>query len=227
MTTKKPGVNFDRVIVALDTPDRATAENLMGRLKGTISYFKVGPILFTLAGPSFVEWLKEQGMRVFLDLKFHDIPHVVEGACRNAALLGVDMLTVHSSGGLDMMKAARAGCEAGAASKNLQVPIVLGVTVLTSYAGRVRGRVVPLARLAKKSGLPGVVASGFEAREVRRACGQDFVIVVPGIRPAGRPKHDQRSVSSATQAFKAGADFIVIGRPIIEAEDPIQALRRL
>ena len=137
------------------------------------------------------------------------------------------MLTVHTSGGLDMMKAARAGCEEGAASKNLRVPLVLGVTVLTSYAGRVRSRVVPLARLAKKAGLPGVVASGVEAREVRRACGKDIIIVVPGIRSTGKPKQDQRAVSSAAQAFKAGADFIVVGRPVVEAADPVAALSKL
>lgn len=227
MTRKKSDSTNEKIIIALDTVDRAQAETMVHKLKGHISYFKVGPILFTLAGPSFITWLKEQGMKVFLDLKFHDIPHVVEQACRNAAVLGVDMLTVHTSGGIDMMKAARAGCESGAASKNLVVPKVLGVTVLTSYEGRVRGRVVPLARLAKKAGLPGVVASGVEARDVRRACGSNFVIVTPGIRSTGKPKQDQRAVSSAAQAFKAGANFIVVGRPIVQANDPIAALRRL
>jgi orotidine-5'-phosphate decarboxylase len=208
--------------------------------------YKINIQLFTAEGPSVVRRLGQLGPGIFLDLKFHDIPHTVSGAVSSAAgLPGVALLDVHSLGGQEMMRAAAdARDNSGAASP--QHPKLLGVTLLTSMnAGTLRSvgisgtpssRVVKLARLTKRSGLDGVVASPQEVRAIRRACGKDFLIVVPGIRPNGgtrgagggkQLKDDQARVATPTEAIRAGADYLVVGRPITAAPDPESAARTI
>jgi orotidine-5'-phosphate decarboxylase len=187
---------------------------------------KAGSQLFTAEGPRAVQKLAGLGLGVFLDLKFHDIPNTVAGSVAAAAQLpGVQMMTLHTSGGLAMMRAAR---EAVAGRKRR--PALLGVTILTSLdtpalqriglAGPASARVLALARLAKEAGLDGVVASAHEARAIRRACGPRFLIVVPGIRPANAAVGDQARVATPAEAIRAGANYLVVGRPITGAEDP-------
>lgn len=190
---------------------------------------KVGSQLFTAEGPTAIERLAALGFGIFLDLKFHDIPNTVAGAVAAAARLPkVRLLTVHASGGLKMMQAAR---EAAGTSRNR--PSLLGVTILTSldaqalrrvgFAGSPQSRALALARLAKTAGLDGVVASAREVRAIRRACGPGFLIVVPGVRPSSASRNDQARVATPSEAIRAGADYLVIGRPITEATDPRRA----
>jgi orotidine-5'-phosphate decarboxylase len=204
---------------------------LARRLRGSAELVKVGSQLFTSEGPRALQRLAGLGLGVFLDLKFHDIPNTVAGAVSAAAALpGVRMMTLHTSGGLAMMQAAR---EAVARRKNR--PALLGVTILTSLdAGALRriglsgspaARVVALARLAKEAGLDGVVASTHEARAIRRACGPRFLIVVPGIRPAAAAVNDQARVATPVEAIRAGANYLVVGRPITGASDPATAAK--
>ncbi len=220
----------DRIFVALDVDSLRTAESLLDRLAGIVTGAKIGTQLFTAAGPAAVEMATKRGFRVFLDLKFHDIPNTVAGAVREATRLGVFMLNVHASGGRAMMRAAADA--AAQASKDLALtrPICLGVTVLTSLDRRalqqelgvsvaVEAHVLQLATLAREAGLDGCVASPREIHPLRLTLGRRFVIVTPGIRPAG-PAHDQVRTASATAAVRAGADYIVIGRPITQADDP-------
>jgi len=199
------------------------------RLRGAVALFKVGSQLYTAEGPQAIKKLAGLGFEIFLDLKFHDIPNTVAGAVAAAAELpGVAMLTLHSSGGLIMMRAAR---EVVAGRKAR--PALLGVTLLTSLdsrdlrrvgmVGTPTSRVVALAQLAKQAGLDGVVASAHEAKAIRHACGSKFLIVVPGVRPAGAGAGDQARVATPAEAIRAGANYIVVGRPIIAARDPRQA----
>ena len=199
------------------------------RLRGSAGLFKVGSQLFTAEGPKVVEKVASLGFGVFLDLKFHDIPNTVSGAVAAAAeLRGVKMLTLHAAGGLAMMRAAR---EAIAAKKNR--PALLGVTILTSMdastmesvglAGTPSSRAAALARLAKEAGLDGVVTSAHEVRSIREACGPDFLIVVPGIRPASASVDDQSRIATPGDAIRAGANYLVVGRPITAATDPRKA----
>jgi orotidine-5'-phosphate decarboxylase len=199
---------------------------LARRLRGAVGLFKVGSQLFTAEGPRAVEKLAGLGFGIFLDLKFHDIPNTVAGAVAAAAgLPKVRLLTVHTLGGVAMMRAAR---EAAARKKNR--PAVLGVTILTCHdaatlrsvgiSGTPRSRALALARLAKEAGLDGVVASAHEARAIRRACGRNFLIVVPGVRPASAAVNDQSRVATPTEAIRAGADYLVVGRPITAAPNP-------
>ncbi|MGD1212619.1 MAG: orotidine-5'-phosphate decarboxylase [Candidatus Acidiferrales bacterium] len=196
------------------------------RLRGTAGLFKIGSRLFTAEGPRAVEKLAGLGFGIFLDLKFHDIPNTVAGAVAAAAdLPKVRLLTVHTLGGIAMMRAAR---EAVARKRNR--PAVLGVTVLTSLdadalrragiSGSPASRALALARLAKEAGIDGVVASAHEARAIRRACGRNFLIVVPGVRPASTSVNDQSRVATPAEAIRAGADYLVIGRPITAAANP-------
>jgi len=196
------------------------------RLRGPAGMVKVGSQLFTAEGPRVVQRLAGLGLSVFLDLKFHDIPNTVAGSVAAAAgLPGVQMMTLHTSGGLAMMRAAR---EAVAGRKRR--PVLLGVTILTSLdtaalcriglAGPASARVLALARLAKEAGLDGVVASAHEARAIRKACGPRFLIVVPGIRPAKAAVGDQTRVATPAEAIRAGANYLVVGRPITGAADP-------
>jgi orotidine-5'-phosphate decarboxylase len=222
----------DKLLVALDVDSARRALELADVLTGVAGGFKVGSRLFTLEGPGLVTQLVDRGARVFLDLKFHDIPNTVAQAVGAAVQTGAWMIDVHASGGLRMMQAAvRAGREA-ADRAGRPPPIVLGITVLTSMDDEVLretgvGRplleqVVSLARLAQAAGLQGVVASPHETQAIRRACGEHFAIVTPGIRgdSAGGDKHDQTRTMGPGEAVRAGANYLVVGRPIIAAPDP-------
>lgn len=221
-----------RVIVALDYPDARPALELAARLDPAACRLKVGKELFTAAGPQLVRQLVGKGFGVFLDLKFHDIPNTAAAACRAAAELGVWMVNVHASGGRKMMEAARA-----AVDKASHRPLLIGVTVLTSMdeAGlreigvdrSAREQVLHLAGLAQQSGLDGVVCSAQEAAELRARLGAGFALVTPGIRPAGADAGDQSRIMTPARAILAGADYLVIGRPITQAADPLAALRSI
>jgi orotidine-5'-phosphate decarboxylase len=218
------------VIVALDFPDRVSALGLADRLSPELCRLKIGKELFTRAGPDLVEELQLRGFEIFLDLKFHDIPNTVAGAVRAAADLGVWMVNVHASGGRRMMEAARA-----ALAGYQQVPLLIGVTVLTSmsnddlvelgYRETAGQRVLRLAQLAEECALDGVVCSAQEASELRRAHGEGFTLVTPGIRLAGDAAGDQRRVVTPAEAVQLGSDYLVIGRSITAAEDPLAALQ--
>lgn len=226
----------DRLIVALDVPGLPEAENLMDRLGHSVDYFKVGSQLFTACGPRIVEAIKQRGFRVFLDLKFHDIPNTVAQAARSACRMGVDMLNLHAMGGFSMMETAAAAVAAEAAGNR---PLLLGVTVLTSMdeatfqdvlgtPGRsIEEQVLHLARLSRSAGLDGVVASPHEITMLRQSLGGDFVILTPGIRPSDAPADDQRRFMTPVQAVSAGADYLVVGRPVTAAPDPASAARRI
>ncbi|MGA9884376.1 MAG: orotidine-5'-phosphate decarboxylase [Candidatus Acidiferrales bacterium] len=203
------------------------------RIRGSAGLVKVGSLLFTAEGPRAVQKLAGLGFGVFLDLKFHDIPNTVAGAVAAAAdLPGVRMMTLHTSGDVAMMRAAT---EAIAGRKNR--PALLGVTILTSMdapalrrvglSGSPGARVLALARLAKRAGLDGVVASAHEARAIRRACGPRFLIVAPGIRPAAAAANDQARVAAPADAIRAGANYLVVGRPITSAVDPAATARAI
>jgi orotidine-5'-phosphate decarboxylase len=218
----------ERLIVALDVPSVQDARQLVAATASTVSTYKIGKQLFTAAGPDFVRELVQSGHRVFLDLKFHDIPNTVASAVHSASALGVSMLTVHASGGTKMLKAA-----VDAAAESPNPPMILAVTVLTSMSdddlreigvgGRVLDQVLRLAALARNAGCPGVVASAQEARELRRELGTGFAIVTPGVRPKGTAVGDQARVVTPAGAIEAGATHIVVGRPITEAKSPAQA----
>jgi orotidine-5'-phosphate decarboxylase len=222
----------DRLIVALDVPTAAEAQRIVTTIGDAASIYKVGKQLFTAEGPQVVRDLVSSGRRVFLDLKFHDIPNTVAGAVRSACELRVAMLTVHASGGAAMLKAAS---EAARAAESR--PLLLAVTVLTSLSqrdleevgvsGTVESQVVRLASLALDQGVGGVVASAHEARELRKELGTGFRIVTPGVRPQGTDAGDQARVVTPGDAIKAGATHIVVGRPITEAKDPKGAAAKI
>ena len=216
----------ERLIVALDESSASAALQLVDRLSGHVGMFKVGKQLFTREGPGFVRDLVGRGERVFLDLKFHDIPNTVSGAIAAAVDLGVSLVNVHIAGGRKMLEAAARAVD-GSETR------LLGVTVLTSLddealaetgmSGNVETTVPKLARLALDCGAAGVVASPREIVQVRRACGDDFLIVTPGVRPAGAAPDDQARVASPGEAVRLGADYLVMGRPITQARDPAAA----
>jgi len=223
----------DRIFVALDTAEAETALALAGRLEGLVGGVKLGKQFFTAEGPAGVRRVAALGQRVFLDLKFHDIPATVSGAIEAALRLEPFMLTVHAAGGRAMMRAA---AEAAAVAGGKR-PLVVAVTVLTSLAdaelaetgiaGAAADQALRLAKLAEASGLDGVVCSPREAAMLRQALGKDFKLVVPGIRPAGAAGDDQKRVMTPREALAAGADYLVIGRPITAAADPADAARRI
>jgi orotidine-5'-phosphate decarboxylase len=223
----------EQLLVALDVDTVDDARRLADRLRGVVGGFKVGSRLFTGHGSRFVEELIGRGDRVFLDLKFHDIPNTVAGAVGAAARLGVWMVNVHASGGLDMMRAAREAADEEAAKVLQSPPLVIAVTVLTSMgettladigvAESLGDHVVRLATLAQSAALDGVVASPREIALIRAQCGERFAIVTPGIRGLADLKGDQTRTDSAQAALEAGATFIVVGRPIIAAQDPRRA----
>ena len=225
-------MNDPRIIVALDFPGAQEALALAGRLDPKLCRVKVGKELYTAAGPALVGKLQASGFGVFLDLKYHDIPSTVAAACAAAAALGVWMMNVHALGGRAMLEAARA-----ALPKTGKQPRLLAVTLLTSMGaqdmaevglgGDPRSAVLKLARLAQASGLDGVVCSAQEATALRGACGKDFLLVTPGIRPAGAGQDDQSRVATPRAAIAGGADYLVIGRPITRAPDPLAALRAI
>lgn len=228
----KPENTGPRLIVALDYPSRAPAIAMAARLDAALCRVKVGKQLFTREGPAIVEELQRLGFQVFLDLKFHDIPHTVAGACRAAAQLGVWMINVHALGGKRMMAAA-AEAVAGAAHR----PHLIAVTVLTSHAPEELAEIglggdpgalsLALASLARAAGLDGVVASPHECAALRQSLGDDFLIVTPGIRPAGTPSGDQRRIATPEDALAAGSDYLVLGRGVTGADDPTAVLRTL
>jgi orotidine-5'-phosphate decarboxylase len=225
------------LLVALDVDTAAEARAMADRLRGAVGGFKIGSRLFTSEGPAFVEELASRGDRVFLDLKFHDIPNTVAGAIAAATRLGVWMVNVHASGGSAMMRAARAAADEEAARRSRPAPLVIAVTMLTSLdqatlsevgiAAPVAGQVERLAALTEAAGLDGVVASPQEIAIIRRRCSARFAIVTPGIRGAGDAKGDQSRTLSASEALSAGATYLVVGRPIIAAADPRAAAERL
>jgi len=229
----------DKILVALDVETRDEALRLADTLRGSVGGFKIGSRLFTAEGPSMVRTLTERGDRVFLDLKFHDIPNTVATAVAAAAGLGVWMVNVHAGGGTAMMRAAREAAHETAATRNRPAPLVIAVTVLTSMsqaALRETGVVIDLmdhvlrlAELAKEAELDGVVASPRETASIRARCGAGFAIVTPGIRggAAAATKDDQERTMSPADAVAAGASYLVVGRPIIGASDPREAAQRI
>ena len=216
----------DRLIVALDVPTAADARTLVDRLQGAVGMFKVGSQLFTAAGPDFVRELVARKEKVFLDLKYHDIPNTVANAVGAAARLGVSFVDVHALGGKAML-------EAGVASLPAMGARLLAITILTSHdqstlgeigvEGTVQRSVQSLARLARSAGVDGVVASPHEVALIRDACGPDFLIVTPSIRPLGAKQGDQARAATPAAALAAGADYLVVGRPITEAPEPAAA----
>ena len=227
----------DKLIVALDVDTANRAHALVEQLKDSVGMFKVGMQLFTAAGPDLVRGIVSQGGRVFLDLKYHDIPNTVAMAAVEATRLGVSLFNIHASGGSEMMKWTANAVAETAARENLTAPKVLGVTLLTSVDhkileqigidGRPATVVVRLAKLAQESGLDGVVASAQEIALIRDSVPQNnFLIVTPGIRAAADEAQDQRRIMTAGEAIRAGADYIVVGRPIIAAADPVNATQR-
>lgn len=229
----------ERIMIALDYPSASLANRFLDQIEGIPCYLKVGMQLYYAAGPSFIAELKQRGHKVFLDLKLHDIPNTVRGAAESITNLGVDMFNVHAAGGVEMMKAALLGVEQAIEQQpKLKKPIVIAVTQLTStnqrmlndelgIAGTVEDTVVHYAQLSKSAGLGGVVASPLEVQAIKRVCGTEFTTVTPGIRPAGAELGDQSRVMTPADAFKAGTDYIVIGRPITDATEPKQALEHI
>jgi orotidine-5'-phosphate decarboxylase len=222
------------VIVALDVEERSRAVGLVEACGSAVKIFKIGSRLFTAEGPGIVREIEALGASVFLDLKFHDIPATVEGSVRAATALGVSMMTIHTSGGFAMMRAAAGAASAESKRLGIERPLIVGVTVLTSLSGEdlartfgttraVKDLVMRLAAQAREAGLDGVVASVEEARAVKEALGADFKVVTPGIRPAGAGVGDQKRTATPRAAREAGSDFLVVGRPIIEADSPREA----
>jgi orotidine-5'-phosphate decarboxylase len=219
---------MSEIIVALDLPSSDEALGLVDRLGDAIDFYKVGSPLFTSAGPDLVRELVGRDKRVFLDLKYHDIPSTVANAVTSAAALGVDLLTVHASGGAAMMEAARQACDAVGDG----APRLLGVTILTSFTAvdveqvwnkeilSVRDEVARLAGLAAEAGLHGVVTSPLEAEALKRRHGTEFIVVTPGIRHSGDRPGDQARTATPAEAARTGADYLVIGRPVLQASDP-------
>lgn len=227
----------NRLIFALDVDSLDRAAELIAQLRDEVGMFKVGKQLFLHAGPRIIQMIREAGGEVFLDLKFHDIPATVANASIEATRLGVYFFNLHASGSSEMMRRTVAAVNRVCRTENLRNPKVLAVTVLTSLsqedlgqvgiAGEVGDQVVRLARLAQDSGMDGVVASALEIEPIRAACGRGFLIVTPGIRPAESEWGDQKRVMTPAAAIRAGADYLVVGRPIQEAADPVRMARTI
>jgi orotidine-5'-phosphate decarboxylase len=225
----------ERLIVALDLDNLEEVKQLVRLLVPEIGMFKVGKQLFTYAGPQAVRLIQELGGEIFLDLKFHDIPNTVAKAAIEATRLGVKMFNVHASGSLEMMRTTVRAVRRICRQEKRRQPIMLAVTVLTSLnqddlkrlgvGGKVTDQVVRLALLTKEAGMDGVVASPHEVAEIRSACGRRFVIVTPGIRSVQAERNDQQRVMTPAGAIAAGVDYIVVGRPILEAQDPVAVAR--
>jgi orotidine-5'-phosphate decarboxylase len=227
----------ERLIAALDIDSLDQAQELVRMLAGEVGMFKIGKQLFTHAGPQAVRLIQELGGENFLDLKFHDIPNTVAKAAIEATRLGVKMFNVHASGSLEMMRVTVKEVERVCRQERRRRPLMLAVTVLTSLNqedlkrvgvdGKVADQVVRLALLTKEAGMDGVVASPHEVADIRKACGRRFVIVTPGIRSADAKRNDQQRVMTPAEAVRAGVDYIVVGRPILEADNPVAAARNI
>ena len=234
---RKRGPMRDRLIVALDVDSMEQAKTLVQRLAGEVGMFKIGKQLFTHAGPRAVELIQQLGGEIFLDLKFHDIPNTVAKAAIEATRLGVKMFNVHASGSLEMMRTTVKEVERVCRREKMRRPIMLAVTVLTSLnqddlqrvgvEHEVTDQVVRLALLTKEAAMDGVVASPQEVEVIRKECGRSFVIVTPGIRPSDGRRDDQQRVMTPCDAVRGGVDYIVVGRPILEAPNPVDAARAI
>jgi orotidine-5'-phosphate decarboxylase len=225
-------------MLALDLDSREKAEEWVHKMKLHVGYFKVGLQLFTLAGAELVRSIRARGGRIFLDVKYHDIPSTVALACESACTLGIDFVNVHALGGKAMIKAAALSLKESAVRMRVAKPKLLAVTILTSHDARtlrqelgLKGsperEVLRLAKMAQAAGAEGVVCSPREIKAVRKACGPDFIIVTPGIRSSSDLKQDQKRTLSAGQALAQGADYLVVGRPITAAPDPVEATRAI
>ena len=224
----------ERLIVALDFHTLDDVQKLVGELGDSVNFYKVGMELFYSVGPGVVEWLKSRDKKIFLDLKLHDIPNTVAGGLCSLMNLGADILNVHASGGFTMMNKAADALHAEAARRGIQCPKLIAITVLTSIgdaewfgAKKISEQVVEFATLAKDAGLDGVVASPQEARLIRDACGENFLIVTPGVRPAGANIDDQSRIATHAAALQNGATHLVIGRPIRAAQNPRLAAEKI
>lgn len=228
----------ERLIVALDVPDLQSAESLIEKLTGHVGMWKVGMQLYTAEGPKIIDFLHERGEKVFLDLKFHDIPNTVKKAGEVAARMGVYMFNVHAAGGMEMMRQTAIATREAAEKMGKSCPLLLAVTVLTSIdertlnedvgvAGKVETQVVKWAKMAQEAGLDGVVASPREIEVIRQQCGDQFAIVTPGVRPDWAAKNDQKRTMTPEDAVRVGATYVVVGRPITQASDPVQAAQMI
>lgn len=234
---RSPGSMRERLILALDVDDLERVKALVSLLDSKVGMFKVGKQLFTHAGPQAVKLIQGMGGEVFLDLKFHDIPNTVAKAAIEATRLGVKMFNVHASGSLEMMRLTVREVSRVCRQEGLRRPIMLAVTVLTSLNksdlqrvgvdGEVADQVIRLALLTRQAGMDGVVASPQEVASIRAACGRRFIIVSPGVRPQRAKRNDQRRVMTPEETIRAGADYIVVGRPIMEAKDPMRAAQEI
>ena len=234
---RSPGSMRERLILALDVDDLERVKALVSLLGSKVGMFKVGKQLFTHAGPQAVKLIQGMGGEVFLDLKFHDIPNTVAKAAIEATRLGVKMFNVHASGSLEMMRLTVREVSRVCRQEGLRRPIMLAVTVLTSLNksdlqrvgvdGEVADQVIRLALLTRQAGMDGVVASPQEVAPIRAACGRRFIIVSPGVRPQRAKRNDQRRVMTPEEAIRAGADYIVVGRPIMEAKNPMRAAQEI
>ena len=211
-----------KIILALDSDDQRTALELVAQLSPELCRIKIGSILFTRYGPAFVRDIIAKGFDVFLDLKFHDIPQTVAGAVKSAADLGAWMLTVHASGGIQMLEAAVQAAKQG----HDKSPLIMAVTVLTSLTAN-PADVEALALNAKQAGCDGAICSGLEAEHLRQCCGNNFLLATPGIRLEDDAANDQTRVLTPTRAITAGADYLVIGRSITQAKDPLAVLTKI
>jgi orotidine-5'-phosphate decarboxylase len=227
----------DKIIVPLDVPDIESAIALVDKLE-SVSFWKVGLELFTSVGPQILEFLKSREKRIFLDLKFHDIPNTVAGACRSASRYGVDLLTIHATSGRDALKAATEAAQVGADQAGVQPPKLIAITLLTSISARqlafelkipleLPEFALEMALMAKESGLDGAVCSPQEVAQLRQTCGDEFLLVCPGVRPTWADKGDQKRSLTPSQAIQAGANYLVIGRPITAAAEPELAWKRI
>jgi orotidine-5'-phosphate decarboxylase len=225
----------ERLILALDMPEHDYALEMVDKYKDYISIFKVGLELFTSCGPRIVENIKKKGKKVFLDLKFHDIPNTVSKAALEATRLGVYMFNLHASGGLEMMNRCKDSVVEVCLKENIDRPKILAVTVLTSLSREIlrdelgiqyglRTHVRHLSALALKAGLDGVVASAREVEIIRNHCGKEFLIVTPGIRPSWTPPDDQKRTTTPKEAVREGSDYLVIGRAVLQQPDPLKAI---
>ncbi len=218
-----------KLILALDVEDLKTAKKFINLLAGDVKIFKIGPVLFTAFGPKIIDMIHKKGCEVFLDLKFHDIPNTVAHAIKQAVKLKVKMLTIHTCGGQEMMQRAVEAAQTESKKLKVKRPLIVGVTVLTSdkSVANTLETVLERAKLAKESGLDGVVCSVLEAQAVSKSIGKDFIIVTPGIRPPGGDVGDQKRVATPMDAINAGSSYLVVGRPILEAVDPVKAVKEL